>query len=468
MDASALEPGEGIAATIAQRRAPDRDARRGQVRQGGGMTEIDTAEAKLRPANDNPWYCLATLHGEQPLDGFDRELAEKNRQSWNRWLGDMPEGDRTNFVSAFRRRTSKKLLPPERAGIPDFSQTYFDRYVSFNGFSFGPGANFTSSKFSKIADFASATFLDITDFSSVTFAKDADFRCASFSNMAQFNSVVFSDLAGFEATTFHHAAHFDAAIFSDGADFSHATFKQLSAFNSATFCGSTDFSSATFHGPIDFSSATFAREIHFVNAKLTGVTHFARAQFESRVPDFRGATLHEATEWHDVTWPGPPETKGDAQKQVYAYERLKQEMERLKKHEDEQKFFRRELRARRGIVRVFSGNWLLNLFYQISSHYGDSFSRPLLWLMASFAGGILVYTNAPLCNGHSMPLKLAARLSFANIFVFLPDKRELLALPEMIVCLSNWTAAISAVQSISGVVFLFLLGLALRNRFRMK
>lgn len=67
-----------------------------------------------------------------------------------------------------------------------------------------------------------------------------------------------------------------------------------------------------------------------------------------------------------------------------------------------------------------------------------------------------------------MPLKLAARLSFANIFVFLPDKRELLATPEMAPCLSNWTAAVSAVQSITGVVLLFLLGLALRNRFRMK
>jgi hypothetical protein len=143
-------------------------------------------------------------------------------------------------------------------------------------------------------------------------------------------------------------------------------------------------------------------------------------------------------------------------------------MERLKKHEDEQRFFRKELRARRGLCSILSGNWLLNAMYQASSDYGDSFSRPLLWLMASFAGGLAVFTNVPLCAGHSMPLKFAARLSFANIFVFLPDKREVLALPEMASCLSNWTAAVSAVQSLSGVVFLFLLGLVLRNRFRMK
>jgi hypothetical protein len=48
------------------------------------------------------------------------------------------------------------------------------------------------------------------------------------------------------------------------------------------------------------------------------------------------------------------------------------------------------------------------------------------------------------------------------------DKRELMALPCMAACLSNTTAAVGAVHSVSGVVVLFLLGLVLRNRFRMK
>jgi hypothetical protein len=67
-----------------------------------------------------------------------------------------------------------------------------------------------------------------------------------------------------------------------------------------------------------------------------------------------------------------------------------------------------------------------------------------------------------------MQLQLAVRLGFANIFVFLPDKREIVAMPEMAACLSNWTAGVRATQSLLGVVLLFLLGLALRNRYRMK
>ena len=177
--------------------------------------------------------------------------------------------------------------------------------------------------------------------------------------------------------------------------------------------------------------------------------------------------MHEATEWHGAVWPKPP-TKHDAQQQVYAYERLKQEMERLKKHEDEQSFFRKELRARRGLLRTFSGGWFQNLGYQVMSGYGISTSKPLVWLIAIFAAGTFIFARAPLFCGSPMPSELAAKLSFANIFVFLPDKRELMMSSKIVECLSNTMQAISAVQSLLGIVLLFLLGLALRNRFRMR
>lgn len=427
------------------------------------------ASSTQTPANDNPWYCLATLHGEYERDMPVGSLIEKNRQSWNHWVG-YPSGDqRASFESLFASRTrGRQLTLPERTECPDFSNTHFERQVLFSGFLFPLGADFHSSKFSEYVSFQSANFSEVANFSSTTFVGGVNFGKATFSYIAFFKSAKFSDEALFESTYFSNAAYFDSATFSAGADFSLTGFADLSAFNLATFAGSTDFSGATFVGPVDFQSAKFTAEIHFVNAKLVGVTHFSEAKFESRVPDFRGATLHEATEWHDVTWPRPPENKQGAQKQVYSYERLKQEMERLKKHEDEQSFFRKELRARRGLHKPFSGTWLLNLIYQISSDYGDSLSRPLLWLVGVFAAGTAIFTNVPLCAGQTMPFKLAARLSFANIFIFLNDKRELTAAQEMASCLSNTTAAVSAVQSISGVVLLFLLGLVLRNRFRMK
>ena len=42
---------------------------------------MDEEKPKQKAAKDNPWYRLATLHGE-PGD----ELAAKNRETWNRWM----------------------------------------------------------------------------------------------------------------------------------------------------------------------------------------------------------------------------------------------------------------------------------------------------------------------------------------------------------------------------------------------
>ena len=50
----------------------------------------DPVNPELRLANDNPWYCLATLYGEQAeessLRAYDKDLAAKNRMAWNRWM----------------------------------------------------------------------------------------------------------------------------------------------------------------------------------------------------------------------------------------------------------------------------------------------------------------------------------------------------------------------------------------------
>jgi hypothetical protein len=45
--------------------------------------------------------------------------------------------------------------------------------------------------------------------------------------------------------------------------------------------------------------------------------------------------LHEGTIWHGVRWPPPPQDAALAQAFIDSYERLKLEMDKLKKHGDE-------------------------------------------------------------------------------------------------------------------------------------
>ena len=37
-----------------------------------------------KPASKIPWYVLATIHGEQTEDGWNEEVAAKNRQNLER------------------------------------------------------------------------------------------------------------------------------------------------------------------------------------------------------------------------------------------------------------------------------------------------------------------------------------------------------------------------------------------------
>src|SRR4051812_38425304 len=104
--------------------------------------KCDAGTPVLRQANDNPWYCLATLYGEQVNDRWDEKLAKRNSDAWNLWINDRSEGVRADLVAAFIHRTGGSLILPHPTVPADLSHTYFDRYVSFSNFQFTQHASF--------------------------------------------------------------------------------------------------------------------------------------------------------------------------------------------------------------------------------------------------------------------------------------------------------------------------------------
>jgi uncharacterized protein YjbI with pentapeptide repeats len=446
-------------------------------------------DEKLKPANENPWYCLATLHGEQPPDSFDQHLAQNNQQAWQRWFaGLMPANE---LRSLFFARTKKSELPPQQTERIDFTFTLFDRPVSFQSFAFQSEVDFSSSKFCCDVNFCEAQFTCYSDFQSVRFLGNADFDrtqfngskidlgYTEFSGKAYFRSARLVN-SNFTAARFRGDGYFEHATFDDKANFIRVIFSGFALFDDAVFNGYADFAQATFawtsfrsvtfSSGVMFRDTTFPDFIYFINAKFGSEANFARARFEASVPDFRGATMHEATEWHDVVWPEPPSKKHQAQDQVYAFERLKQEMERLNKHEDEQSFFRKELRARRGLVPVLSGTWLLNVAYQVSSNYGVSVARPISLLVAVYAIGVYVFSGAPLTPAAVYPEAIphAAAISFANILPMVPITHDIASAAHSGVGMTRMGKVVGIVQTLLSLPLLFLFGLAIRNRFRMK
>jgi hypothetical protein len=254
----------------------------------------------------------------------------------------------------------------------------------------------------------------------------------------------------------------------------------------------------------------------FVNSQMKGIASFEAANFLVEPPRFFGAKLHEGTDWHGVQWPRRSPSANDAVGFVNCYERLKLEMDRLKKHEDELNFFALEMRSRR----VLYGNWraipkvtlfgrtihfsfdipaltfapkprrllgrtfrfpaltlpewkaslylpsagLLIGHYGLLCDYGRSYVRPFFGLLLTVVVGTLAFWHH---SAFHSAFHKALSLSVANTFGVLGFRKDFVS-PEAMKPLSNILVAIAGVQTMAGAILLFLLGLAIRNRLRMR
>jgi uncharacterized protein YjbI with pentapeptide repeats len=289
------------------------------------------------------------------------------------------------MAKAFAERckaVAKKLCLPASHAATNFSNVEFEQYAFFERYFFGKsgsfsnatfcgGANFADATFFRLAPFKAAAFSGDADFSDAAFSSGADFSGATFSGSADFRRAAFSLTTNFEGATFSHWGDFTDTTFSHKADFSRTTFSAKAHFERATFSAPINFNGATFSDVAEFVSATFSRGAIFenatfrhaifksatfsdgakfanatfqdlclfVNVEMKGMTSFENATFETEPPQFSGAKLHEGTVWRGIkNWPTPGRADG-AGVFVDAYERLKLEMDRLKKHEDELNFF---------------------------------------------------------------------------------------------------------------------------------
>ncbi|WP_335622343.1 pentapeptide repeat-containing protein [Bosea sp. RAC05] len=483
----------------------------------------------LTPANQNPWYVLATLHGEQPEGAthgaFDKEIHAKNRLTWNKWAAGalsqkqrdilrerhedsgqpvFSEQELTPYTAkemvALKRRwrrqwtdrnPSQPVVPlPDPSQFVDYSSVHFDRpiiwegifstrIIHFTGAKFSRDAILSNSLFFEFADFRGVEFYGYTSFCDIKFCRNAWFEKRNFFKHAHFTDSIFQSV-WFESTIFHRSVDFRRSSFSDIACYTDVTFLNYAQFSEVDFFGDVWFSRSTFSNDAWFASATFTGEAWFGNAKLQSSTSFADARFILNPPLFHGATLHEGTQWHGARWPVPPDDAAQAQEHIYAYERLKQEMERLKKHDDELQFFEREMRCRRVVEGWSTPAGLLNRAYDLFSGYGRSIFRPMLGLLATFVLGIAAMVQAACWPGRAgscpailtldspfIAFKQATLLSFANMLAPLNVRKDFFD-ADMLAGLSGWLKIVGGLQTLLALAFAFLIGLALRNRFRLR
>jgi len=428
-------------------------------------------------------------------------------------LDDAPEWDsvRLEVEEKFKARLPKSELPKPSLGV-NFYDIIFNNDIYFSDFFFPGDVNFKDTKFSGDAHFSNTKFFKTAEFNNAEFSGDAHFFSAEFYGdycvvSADFTNAKFSGDAHFSNTKFFKTAEFNNAEFSGGTSFQSAKFSKYAMFRRAEFSGDVNFISAEFSGDVNFfsanfsggaifsstkffkgpffSSANFSGNANFHNSKFSGLSIFISAEFNEEAnfsdavfdspcnfrdthfkkyyPDLSGTLLHSKTilTSEDIYWPKKVVEKSNDDETKAAFEScalLRQNMTSQGLFEAAHFFFRREMAHKAELSKLWE-----RPFYVIYRwvEYGYGVKQPLVGIVLLWAAGILL-----LIYDGFLPFTTALGLSAANIFKFFGFQGAYYG--GVIESLSSPLQFMTVAQTVIGYLLLFLLGLGLRNRFRMK
>lgn len=462
--------------------------------------------------NNNLLVNKITLKGSECI-----ALWLKGKDAWNQWVEENPIANVSFALVIFEDELKKVGL-----NRISFSGYHFpEGDVNFNNAEFGKGnVNFSDTKFGKgNVNFSCTKFGEGTvAFFNADFGEgDVNFHNAEFGKgSVHFNHAEFSkgDVTFFSAefgegevcfssTNFGRGnVNFRHAIFGKGdVNFGHAKFGKgnVDFFSSEFGEGAINFSGINFgEGLVNFTRADFIDHVNFRRLKEPNkITNFSfqKAAFNKTIDisqntfkcvvDFTNTAINHQLTLDDMTcdW-GKGNTKKygcNWVKASYAEDiprlrRLKEIAEDNKDHELALEFNAQEMKAKRwhnnnGIFYTLSDGG-----YRFFSDYGRSVFRPFISLFVSFlffSGVYLGLSNSvETVTFANFGEKLPDALSFsgAQILPFVPSSR--LATQEGVKVLfgNNFSSGVYCAAIIQGILsfgLLFLLGLALRNRFRL-
>ncbi len=451
---------------------------------------------KIERGERNPWYVLMTIYGEQTGPDFDPILHEKNRRAWNAWACQETHRDKIirlaeeTGVSQFElegwseiratvqtalisRIGSKEMIPdatrPADLSLSDFvNPIYLDKFICIQSLSFsnsrlGEGLSCEGANFQEHVSFEGADVqTGLGNFRSTVFNKQVTFEGVDLDNGATFESAEFKENASFKEATIGGKSDFTSATFHGHADFAGSTTVEDAVFGSVTFVLGADFTGSRFCGRTDFSDGAFK-----------STTQFENARFETEMPKFFQRQMHQDTTFttDPANWPRVTAENAEAGKR--AYTRLRQVMSDLHKPDDEHFFYRQEMRCKAASASKLLerlGFWL----YRTLSDFGWSFERPAIALFCLWALGVAAFGGCfltPAGTGLSAdvldsPIRTAMGLSLSNILSFMGINR--LYFQDLLQGLPDVLQFIAGLQTILGFLLLFLLGLGLRTRFRLR
>lgn len=234
------------------------------------------------------------------------------------------------------------------------------------------------------------------------------------------------------------------------------------------FRGLSDFSSIKCVEKVGFQNNFFSKGFSFDNSNLSGGVDMSAIGFDknSLAPTFFGANIHDSSTWGNLrNWPFPKRgTSQNARQMVRSYEYLRHEMNKKHRQWEEREFYRLEMLCRlRGDALA---KRIPNLFFWILSDYGLSVWRPAFYLTGLLIVFWCLFFKLMEKNFISSVTD-GFKLSASSILGPFGMRREIFKRDELAE-LDGVIHFFMGLESILGVILIFLIGLALRNQFRMR
>jgi len=320
-------------------------------------------------------------------------------------------------------------------------EAHFERFVfphtNFSGKRFKAICRFDEATFTRDANFNRMTFEQDAYLNSATFTQDADFREVNFMQNAYFYGAAFTQNARFHHAIFTLSAYFNSVTFTQNAFFLGATFTQNAFFREATFMQDAYFFQTKFHGTADWCDSKFLNQAEFrhtefnpeepgtpsavfslarffkpgeivfedvdlsralfLNCDVSAIWFTSSVRWAKREGN-RGLAVFEETIPLDQQY-----AKGLHRDGQRAYQAVAQIFQQLKKNYDsrldywtanEIHFGEMEMMRLAGPVRQWWHprlSFLALSLYKYASDYGNSYGKPLAWLLGVLLAAALLF-----------------------------------------------------------------------------
>ncbi|WP_133153359.1 hypothetical protein [Enterovibrio norvegicus] len=467
---------------------------------------------------------MMNLYGDAAI-----ELKSKGKKVWNEWVENNPDANVDFSNSTFDENLGDFSGCKFPLGNVSFNSAKFLKGAKFNGAEFKSGlVTFSYATFSgSLTDFRRVDFGDSVvlfegtifsssevDFSKATFNRKCDFGFAKFeTENSSFSEARFnSDTADFSFAMFlgrrvdFYGCAFDCDVLffqtsflSHAVDFQRLTSKgQDVSFREARFSDDSvvNFSDSNFDvETLDFSCADFGRHVNMTalnfserlksfslrNSVFKGSLELSLQNAAAVVPDFVGSKTSSHTSLQGLTIKLPTSVfrKANDVDDAHKLRRLKEIAESNKDHEAALRFHADEMRAKRWHS-LGTGASLLDAFFDFTSRYGQSIARPVIGLLLCMIGltlytvGFAPFTSNWLSNMVSIDCQTwlnGLDVALNKTIPFLGSvktegKQAYDALHDSGVLPESYGAVSTLFFALPSFAFLFLIGLGLRNRFR--